>query len=117
MNRSNAENIRIKRDYFAHLKGPGRQSEASIDAVAKALSRFESYTRNKHFKTFRLGQPREASLERVQSRKESRLAQRFTRPFADLSGKVSREADRLLLTSTDSNRNSLMWMRNISLSR
>ena len=53
MNRSNAENIRVKRDYFAHLKGPGRQSEASIDAVAKALSRFESYTRNKDFKTFR----------------------------------------------------------------
>lgn len=53
MNRSNAENIRTKRDYFAHLKGPGRQSEASIDAVAKALSRFETYTRNKDFKTFR----------------------------------------------------------------
>ena len=53
MNKSNAENVRIKRDYFAHLKGPGRQSEASIDAVAKALSRFESYTRNKDFKTFR----------------------------------------------------------------
>jgi integrase/recombinase XerD len=53
MNKSNAENIRVKRDYFAHLKGPGRQSEASIDAVAKALSRFESYTRNRDFKTFR----------------------------------------------------------------
>jgi integrase/recombinase XerD len=53
MNKSNAENVRIKRDYFAHLKGPGRQSEASIDAVAKALSRFESYTRNRNFKTFR----------------------------------------------------------------
>jgi integrase/recombinase XerD len=53
MNRSNAENVRIKRDYFAHLKGPGRQSEASIDAIAKALSRFECYTRNKDFKTFR----------------------------------------------------------------
>jgi hypothetical protein len=51
MNKSNAENIRIKRDYFAHLKGPCRQSEASIDA--KALSRFESYTRNKGFNTFR----------------------------------------------------------------
>src|SRR5580658_1852691 len=53
MSKSNAENVRIKRDYFAHLKGPGRQNEASIDAVAKALSRFESYTRNKDFKTFR----------------------------------------------------------------
>jgi integrase/recombinase XerD len=49
----NAENVRIKRDYFAHLKGPRRQGEASIDAVAKALSRFENYTRNKDFKTFR----------------------------------------------------------------
>ncbi|HTZ67695.1 MAG TPA: hypothetical protein VMB83_09535 [Roseiarcus sp.] len=53
MNKSNAGNIRMKRDYFPHLKGPGRQSEASVDAVAKALSRFESYTRNKDFKTFR----------------------------------------------------------------
>ena len=56
MNKSNPENVRIKRDYFAHLKGPRRQSEASIDAVAKALSRFESYTRYKDFKTFRRDQ-------------------------------------------------------------
>jgi integrase/recombinase XerD len=49
MNRSNADNIRIKRDYFAHLKGPGRQSEASIDAVAKALSRFFGH-RMPHFR-------------------------------------------------------------------
>jgi hypothetical protein len=41
---------------FCATKGPGRQSEASIDAVAKALSRFESYTRNKDFKTFRKDQ-------------------------------------------------------------
>jgi integrase/recombinase XerD len=53
MNKSNAENVRIKREYFAHLKGPRRQSEASIDAAAKALSRFASYTCNKNFKTFR----------------------------------------------------------------
>jgi integrase/recombinase XerD len=53
MNKSNAENVRIKRDYFAYLKGPRRQSEASIDAAAKALSRFESYTRYRGFNTFR----------------------------------------------------------------
>ena len=35
MNRSNAENIGIKRDYFAHLKGPRRQSEASIELSRK----------------------------------------------------------------------------------
>jgi integrase/recombinase XerD len=49
----NAENVRVKRDYFAYLKGPRRQSEASIDAVAKALSRFEGYTRFKDFNSFR----------------------------------------------------------------
>jgi integrase len=53
MKKSHAGNIRIKRDYFDYLKGPKRQSEASIDAVGKALSRFEAYTRNKDFKTFR----------------------------------------------------------------
>jgi site-specific recombinase XerD len=47
MNKSNAVNVRVKRE------GPRRQSEASIDAIAKALSRFESYTRHKDFKTFR----------------------------------------------------------------
>lgn len=53
MKRGHAENTRIKRDYFAYLKGPKRQSEASIDAVAKALSRFEAYTRHRSFRTFR----------------------------------------------------------------
>jgi integrase len=53
MKKRNADNVRIKRDYFAYLKGPRRQSEGSIDAVAKALSRFESYTRYKHFNSFR----------------------------------------------------------------
>jgi integrase/recombinase XerD len=53
MNKSNAENVRTKREYFAYLKGPRRQSEASIDAVAKAVSRFERYTRYKNFGSFR----------------------------------------------------------------
>jgi integrase/recombinase XerD len=53
MNKSHAGNTRIKRDYFAYLKGPKRQSEPSIDAAAKALNRFEVYTRHKDFKTFR----------------------------------------------------------------
>jgi integrase/recombinase XerD len=53
MKKNHPGNIRIKREYFAYLKGPKRQSEASIDAVAKALSRFEAYTRHKDFKMFR----------------------------------------------------------------
>jgi len=53
MKAKHAGNIRTKRAYFAYLKGPMRQSEQSVDAVAKALSRFETYTRHKDFRTFR----------------------------------------------------------------
>ena len=46
------ENERIKRAYFAYLKEAKRQSEASVDAVAKALSRFEADTQHRDFKAF-----------------------------------------------------------------
>jgi integrase len=48
----NAENERIKRRYFVYLKEARRQSEQSVDAVAKALSRFEEYTKFRDFKAF-----------------------------------------------------------------
>ena len=48
----NAVNERIKREYFTYLKEARRQSEASVDAVAAALARFEAYTRCRDFKTF-----------------------------------------------------------------
>jgi hypothetical protein len=35
----------MKRQYFAYLAGAQCHSEQSIDAVAKAISRFEAYTR------------------------------------------------------------------------
>lgn len=38
----NAPNERIKRVYFTYMKEARRYSEPSIDAVAKALRRFES---------------------------------------------------------------------------
>ncbi len=53
MTKRHAGNTRVKRDHFDYLKGPKRQSEASTDAAAKAVSRFEVYTRHKDFKTFR----------------------------------------------------------------
>jgi integrase/recombinase XerD len=53
MNKRHAGNTRIKREYFAYLKGPRRQSEKSVDVAAKAITRFEGYTRYKDFKTFR----------------------------------------------------------------
>ena len=49
----NPSNARIKRDYFAYLKEAKRRNEASIDAVAKALVRFEEASGHKDFKTFR----------------------------------------------------------------
>ncbi len=48
----NPNNERIKRQYFAFLKEAKRQSEATVDAVAKALHRFEVYTKFRDFKSF-----------------------------------------------------------------
>ena len=45
MTKYNANNERIKRKYLTFLKQAKGQNEASIDAVAKALVRFESYNK------------------------------------------------------------------------
>lgn len=52
MTNYNAANERIKRQYFAYLAEAQGHSEQTIDAVAKAIARFEAYTRSKDFKTF-----------------------------------------------------------------
>lgn len=52
----NADNERVKRRYFTFLKEAKRQSEDSVDAVAKALARFEADTRYRAFKHFRVEQ-------------------------------------------------------------
>lgn len=52
MSEYNAENERVKRKYFTFLKEAMRQNEQTIDGVAKALSRFESFTKYKSFKAF-----------------------------------------------------------------
>src|SRR5215472_11398278 len=52
----NADNERIKHQYFRFLKGAKGRNEASIDAVAKALNRFETYTRFRDFKQFHIDQ-------------------------------------------------------------
>lgn len=48
----NPKNERIKRQYLMFLREAKRQSEASVDAVAAALMRFEQYTRYRDFKAF-----------------------------------------------------------------
>ncbi len=54
MTKHNPENERIKRKYFAYLKEAKRHSEPTVDAAAKALSRFEEYTRYRDFKSISL---------------------------------------------------------------
>lgn len=50
------DNERIKRQYFAFLKEAKRQSEDSVDAVAKALARFEADTHHRDFRAFHFEQ-------------------------------------------------------------
>ncbi|WP_068073888.1 tyrosine-type recombinase/integrase [Novosphingobium lentum] len=52
MPKHNAANERIKRDYFRYLKDARGRDDATIDCVAKALSRFELSTGAKDFKRF-----------------------------------------------------------------
>jgi hypothetical protein len=56
MTTHNPDNERIKRRYFAYLKEAQRNSEATVDAVAKALDRFEVYTKYREFKAFHFEQ-------------------------------------------------------------
>jgi len=51
-----ANNERIKRRYFAYLKEAMRYSEPTVDAVAKALARFEADTKYRDFKSFHFEQ-------------------------------------------------------------
>jgi integrase len=52
----NAANERMKRQYFAYLAEAQGHSEQTIDAVAKAIARFEAYTKWREFKKFHIEQ-------------------------------------------------------------
>lgn len=52
MKTHNPSNVRIARKYCIFLKEAKRQNESSIDGVAKAINRFEQYTKFKEFKLF-----------------------------------------------------------------
>ena len=56
MKKHNPANERIKRNYFSFLKEAKRHSEPTIDAAAKALNRFEVYTKYRDFKAFHFEQ-------------------------------------------------------------
>ncbi len=74
MTKHNPENERIKRKYFAYLKEAKRHNEATVDAVAKSLSRFETHTQYRDFKRFHYEQ-----------------ATAFKRHLAEQTGQRSRE--------------------------
>jgi integrase len=52
MTTHNPKNERIKRQYLAFLREAKQQSEASLDAVAASVARFERHTRFRDFKAF-----------------------------------------------------------------
>lgn len=56
MPKAKSANARIKREYFIYLKEAQRRDEGSVDAVAKALARFEEANGHKDFKTFHRAQ-------------------------------------------------------------
>src|SRR6478736_173397 len=56
MTNYNATNERMKRQYFSYRAEAQGHSEQTIDAAAKAIARFETYTRQKDFKAFHIEQ-------------------------------------------------------------
>ena len=52
MPKNNPANVRIKHAYFHYLREARRRNDASIDGVAKALSRFEESTGHRDFARF-----------------------------------------------------------------
>lgn len=78
MPRHNAANTRIKREYFDYLKEAMRRDEASIDQVAKAITRFEEAIGHKDFKRFHREQAK-AFKRRLDSEKNVRTGKPLAR--------------------------------------
>jgi site-specific recombinase XerD len=58
MTKRNAANERVKRRYLQFLKDVKGRDEASIDAVAKAIDRFEEHSKHRDFRKFHIEQAR-----------------------------------------------------------
>lgn len=77
MKTHNAGNERIKRAYFEYLADAKGFSEPTLDAVAKSLNRFETYTKFRDFKAFHIEQAKafKASLaEQMNIRTKDQLS-------------------------------------------
>ena len=78
MTRHHPKNERMKRDYFDYLRDALGRSQASIDAVAKALSRFDEVTGYRDYATFHREQAM-AFKRRLDSQTNARTAERLSR--------------------------------------
>jgi site-specific recombinase XerD len=58
MTKRNAENERVKRRYLIYLKDAKGRDNASIDAAASAIERFEEYIKRREFRSFHIEQAR-----------------------------------------------------------
>jgi integrase len=77
MRTHNPQNERTKRAYFSWLIHAKGYSDATVDGVAKALNRFESYTKFRDFKSFHIEQAkgfRENLAEQRSLRSKDRLS-------------------------------------------
>lgn len=78
MAKQNPANTRIKREYFDYLKEAMRRDEASINAAAKALARFETATGFKDFRKFRREQAK-AFKAKLNTEKNARTGKPLAR--------------------------------------
>ena len=77
MKTHNPGNERIKRAYFTYLAEAKGFSEPTLDGIAKAMNRFETYTKFRDFKVFHIEQAKgfKASLaEQMSLRTKNRLS-------------------------------------------
>ena len=58
MTKRNPENERIKRRYLLYLKDAKGRDQASVDAAASAIERFEDYVKRRDFRSFHIEQAR-----------------------------------------------------------
>ena len=82
MKMHNPDNERIKRRYFNFLTHAHGFSEASIDAVAKAIHRFEAYTQFRSIRDFHIEQAFRAMAPSAVSGSAKFLASSVNRPTA-----------------------------------
>lgn len=117
MKTHHADNVRIKHRYLGYLEEAKGHAEASLDSVAQALDRFETYTHHRDFKAFHPEQakafqgapdrPGQLSFGRAANSSHPLLHTASSSRFLPLAGRATRlPLDRPLLMTADVSSNS-----------